>query len=67
MQVLNSQDNAGQDEANCVLSSPPKILHAVAFLINQRQNVASLGPLHHKVEVFGVSEGVVERRNEVTR
>jgi hypothetical protein len=64
VEILEAQDSAGQDEPHGWLPCLPEEILAVAAVGEERVDVPSLGPFHHNVVVFLVSEDAVVLSDE---
>lgn len=65
MQILHAQNKAGQYKPNSWLSSLLEIFKSLGIFVDKRVSIAALRPLHNKVEVLGIPEGIVQGSDEL--
>lgn len=65
MKFLQTQNNASNHKSNSVLAELSKYSFSLRVGLDETKNIASLSPLHGKVIIVFVSEGVVRFCNKI--
>lgn len=67
MEVLQTQNKAGQDESDGFLSQTLEHLNSGGAIADQGVGITGLGPFHNDVEVVLISKGIEQSGDKITR